>query len=277
MNTLKKSVDELKVIANDIRKEIVKMIHKAQSGHPGGSLSCADMIAALYFNKLNVDPKDPKSPDRDRFVLSKGHACPALFPALWMLGFTDYDAMENFRHVQSTYSSTPSPKMPGVDMSSGPLGQGLSAAVGMALAGRVQKKDFNTYCLTGDGESQEGQMWEAMMAAAKYQLGRLVCIIDRNKIQMCGTTEEVMPLGDLDAKCASFGWEVHHIDGHNMQEIVDTLDALDLKDKGAPHMIIMDTIKGKGVSFMENTAAWHGKAPSDEQFEQAMQELGGNV
>ncbi len=274
---MKKSIEELKAIANDIRKEIVTMVYKAQSGHPGGSLSCADMIAALYFNKLNVFPDRPKDPDRDRFILSKGHACPALFPALYKLGFIDYDAMENFRSVKSVYSSTPSPAMPGVDMSSGPLGQGLSVAVGMALACRIQHKTFNTYCLTGDGEIQEGQIWEAMMAAAKYNLGRLTCIIDRNKIQMCGTNDEIMPLGDLCAKCESFGWEVYHIDGHNMEQIVETLDSLHLEDQGKPHMIIMETIKGKGVSFMENSATWHGKAPNDEQYAQAMKELGGDL
>ena len=275
MTILKKSIEELKGIANDIRKDIVTMVYKAQSGHPGGSLSCADIMAALYFYKLNVDPKNPKWEDRDRFVLSKGHACPALFPALVMRGFVDDDCLKNFRSVKSQYPSTPSTCMPGVDMSSGPLGQGLSVAVGMALAARVQGKSYKTYCVMGDGETQEGQVWEALMTGAKYQLGNLICILDNNKIQMCGTNEEIMPLGDICKKYESFGWRVIHIDGHDMQQIVDALDSVDDKPVGAPTMIVAETVKGKGVSFMEGTAAWHGKAPNDEQYAQAMKELGG--
>ena len=252
---MKKSIEELKGIANDIRKDIVTMVYKAQSGHPGGSLSCADIMAALYFYKLNVDPQNPKWEDRDRFVLSKGHACPALFPALVMRGFVDDDCLKNFRSVKSQYPSTPSTCMPGVDMSSGPLGQGLSVAVGMALAARVQGKSYKTYCVMGDGETQEGQVWEALMTGAKYQLGNLICILDNNKIQMCGTNDEIMPLGDICKKYESFGWRVIHIDGHDMQQIVDALDSVDDNPVGVPTMIVAETIKGKGVSFMEGTAA----------------------
>ncbi len=272
---MKKNIDELKKIANDIRKNVVTMVYKAQSGHPGGSLSCADMIAALYFYKLNVDPKNPHWEDRDRFILSKGHSSPALFSALAMRGYFDIKELDLFRSAKSHIQSAPHTSTPGVDMSAGPLGQGMSVAVGMAIAGKLQGKNYKTYCMLGDGETQEGQVWEALMAASKYHLGNLVGLLDHNKIQMCGPNDEIMPLGDICKKYESFGWKVLQIDGHDMQAIVTALDSIGDNPDGVPTMIVAETVKGKGVSFMENTAKWHGAAPNDEQYAQAMKELGG--
>lgn len=271
MNTV-----ELKKIAAQMRRDIVTTVYRANSGHPGGSLSAADILTALYFYKMKIDPKNPNWEDRDRFILSKGHASPAYYAALARRGYFPVERLDDFRSVRSYLEGAPSTKLEGVDMSAGPLGQGMSAAVGMALAGRLSKKDYKVYCMIGDGESQEGQLWEALMAAAKYQLGNLVGILDNNKVQMCGRNDDIMPLGDIAAKFESFGWKVVKINGHDMDEIVAALDNIDDCPTGQPTMIIADTVKGKGVSYMEDTHKWHGAVPSKEQYEQAMKELGGD-
>ncbi len=268
-------IDDLKKMANQIRIDTIDQVYQAKSGHPGGSLSAADLLAALYFYKLNVKPEMPQWEDRDRFILSKGHASPAYYSALARKGFFSADRLVNFRSVKDYLEGAPSIKLEGVDMSAGPLGQGMSVAVGMALGGRLQKKQFKTYCMVGDGEMQEGQIWEALMTAAKYRLGNLIGILDNNHIQMCGTNDCVMPLGDISAKLTAFGWKVINIDGHNMHRIVDALNEIDDNPEGLPTMIIANTVKGKGVSFMEDTHKWHGAVPTDEQYAAAMKELGG--
>lgn len=269
------NIDELKEMARKIRVDVIDSVYAAKSGHPGGSLSAAEIIAALYFYKLRVNPKNPEWEDRDRFILSKGHAAPALYSALARKGFFPISDLKRFRQVDSHLQGAPNMKTPGVDMSSGPLGQGLSAAVGMALGARYLGKDFRTYCMMGDGEIQEGQIWEAAMAADKFKLANLIGILDYNKVQMSGTNEELMPLGDVVKKFEAFGWKVLRIDGNDMRQAVDALDATDGRiGLNGPAVIIADTIKGKGISYMEGLAAWHGGVPSDEQYKQAMKELG---
>jgi transketolase len=269
------NIDDLKKMANQIRIDTINQVYQAKSGHPGGSMSAADLLAALYFYKLNIKPELPQWEDRDRFILSKGHASPAYYSALARKGYFNVDRLKNFRSVNDYLEGAPSMKLAGVDMSAGPLGQGLSVAVGMALGGRLSDKQYKTYCMVGDGEIQEGQIWEALMTAAKYQLGNLVGILDNNHIQMCGTNECVMPLGDIPAKLIAFGWKVINIDGHDMSRIVEALNQIDNNPVGTPTMIIANTVKGKGVSFMEDTHKWHGAVPTDEQYAAAMKELGG--
>jgi transketolase len=269
-----RNIEKLEMIANDLRIDVIKSVFQAQSGHIGGSLSCADIMAALYFHRLRIDPENPVWEDRDRFVLSKGHAAPVLYAALARRGFFDTSELMKLRTIAGLLQGAPSMAIPGVDMSSGPLGQGLSAAVGMALGCKYLKKSFFTYCIIGDGEMQEGQIWEALMAAAKFNLANLVVILDYNKVQMCGTNDEIMPVGDPCAKFAAFGWKVIRINGHDMKTIVQTLDAIDLKWEGMPTAIVADTIKGKGVSYMEGLANWHGMAPNQTEYEQALLELG---
>ena len=266
-------INALEKIATDIRKGILTAVYSAQSGHPGGSLSCADILTVLYFNVMNIDPKDPQSPSRDRFILSKGHCAPALYATLARRGFFAEMDLETFRKVDSPLQGHPDKnKVPGVDMTTGSLGQGLSAANGMAITGKLDKKDYRVYCILGDGEIEEGQIWEAAMASSKYKLDNLCVIVDNNNLQIDGTIEEVMSSYPIDDKFRSFGFQVINIDGNDIDEILKAFEvAKNVKEK--PTCIIAKTIKGKGVSFMENQVGWHGKAPNKEQYEQAMKDL----
>ncbi len=261
--------------ARMIRRHIVEMTAAAGSGHPGGSLSCADILAALYFGVMRLDPKDPGWEDRDRFVLSKGHAAPALYAALAERGFFDTSRLVTLRRLGSPLQGHPDcRKVPGVEASTGSLGQGLSIANGMALAGKVRGKDYRVYALLGDGECQEGQVWEAAMAAAHWRLDNLMAFVDHNGLQIDGPVDEVMSVRSLGDKFKSFGWNVLEIDGHDAAEIVLATEAAG-SFKGAPTVAVARTIKGRGVSFMENRVDWHGKAPSREQAEKALQEIDG--
>lgn len=271
-----RDIETLVTTAKRLRQDCIKMIYNSKSGHPGGSLSAADIVTALYFYKLNIRKDDPKWPDRDRFVLSKGHAAPIVFAALVNKGFIPREEMWTARHVNGSLQGTVNINNPGGDMTVGSLGQYLSVSAGMALAGKMDKKKYKVYAMLGDGELQEGQVWEAAMAAAHMRLGNLVGIIDNNKVQNCGNTEDVISLGDIGAKFKAFGWNVVHIDGHDMKQIVDALDAVPNKADGAPTMIIAETIKGKGVSYMEGTTTWHSGVPTKEQYELAMRELEGD-
>lgn len=264
---------EISQIANKIRKEIIKQVYNAKSGHPGGSLSIADIMAVLYFYELNIDEKNPKWENRDRFVLSKGHCVAALYAALAIRDYFDLDELRTFRKTEGILQGHPDmKKVAGVDMSTGSLGQGLSAAVGMAMAGKLDKKDYRVYTILGDGEIEEGQIWEATMAASQYKLDNLCVIIDNNNLQIDGTIEEVMNSYPIYEKIKSFGFEVMSIDGHNIEEILGAFEkAKTVKNK--PTCIIAKTVKGKGVSFMENKVEWHGKAPNEDQFNEAMKEL----
>ena len=266
-------VKELENMAKGVRRGILEEVYNAQSGHPGGSLSVADILTVLYFNELNIDEKNPKWEDRDRMVLSKGHCSPALYSCLANRGFFFLFDLKTFRKLDSYLQGHPDMnKIPGVDMTTGSLGQGLSAAVGMAIAGKMDKKDYRVYCVLGDGEIEEGQIWEAAMSAKKYALDNLCVVVDNNNLQIDGTVEEVMSPYPIDEKFESFGFEMIKIDGHNMQEILDAFDVAK-HVKGKPLCIIAKTIKGKGVSFMENQVGWHGKAPNEEQYKMAMDEL----
>lgn len=262
--------------AKEIRILTIKMIAKAKSGHPGGSLSCADLLSALYFDVMNIDPKNPQWEDRDRFVLSKGHACPALYAALAMKGYFDKKELDTLREVGSMLQGHPyALKTPGVDVSTGSLGQGLSIANGIALGGKMDKKDYYVYCLLGDGEIEEGQIWEAAMSAANYKLDNVIAFLDYNHLQIDGTIEDVIGNVSIPEKFEAFGWNVLRVNGHKINEILDAIVAAKAK-KGQPTIVIMDTIKGKGVSFMENQVNWHGTAPNEEQTAQALKELGEN-
>ena len=265
----------LNEIASIIRREIVTMIHGAKSGHPGGSLSAVEILTALYFDEMNIDPTNPKMEDRDRFVLSKGHAAPVLYSTLARRGYFPVEELSTLRKFKSRLQGHPSIQyLPGIDMSTGSLGQGISAAVGMALAGKIDKKDYRVYTILGDGELEEGQVWEASMCAAHYKLNNLTAFIDFNGLQIDGDITKVMNPCPIDKKFEAFGWNVLVIDGHNYEEIIDAIEkAKECKDK--PTAVVCKTIKGKGVSFMENQAEWHGIAPSREQCEAALKELGG--
>lgn len=264
---------ELKKTANEVRKGIIKSTHAAKSGHPGGSLSAADLFTYLYFVELNVDPKNPKDENRDRFVLSKGHVAPGYYSTLAERGFFPKEDLLTLRHVGSYLQGHPDmKKIPGVDMSSGSLGQGISAAVGMALAAKLQNKDYRTYTLLGDGEIQEGQVWEAAMFAGARKLDNLVVIVDNNGLQIDGKVEDVCSVYPIDKKFEAFNFQAINIDGHNFDEIRAAMQKA-RETKGMPTAIIMHTVKGKGVSFMENQAGWHGKAPNDEEYEIAMADL----
>lgn len=266
-------MNNLQLIATDIRLGIIEAVFGAKSGHPGGALSSADILACLYFNELNIDPKNPKMEDRDRFVLSKGHSCPGLYSALAHRGYFSTDLLKTFRHTDSILQGHPDMKyINGVDMSSGSLGQGFSCACGMALSAKISGKDYRTYTLVGDGESQEGQIWESIMFAAHYKLDNLCMIIDNNGLQIDGKVSDVMNTMPYDTKLKAFGWHVIEIDGHNYDEILNAFKEAK-ETKGKPTAIIAKTIKGKGVSFMENQAGWHGKAPNEEQYLQAKAEL----
>ena len=266
-------VKKLEEIARRIRIAVLKMTTKAGSGHPGGSLSCVDIITALYFKILRHDPKNPKWEERDRFILSKGHSAPALYAALAEAGYFDKEILMTLRRPWSILQGhTDMTRTPGVEMSAGSLGQGLSFAVGVALAGKLDKKDYKVYVLMSDGECDEGQVWEAAMAASHYSLDNLIAIIDRNKQQIDGWTEEVMTLEPFKDKWIAFGWRVMEIDGHNFKEIIE---ALHKAREGGPTVIIAHTVKGKGVSFMENNLEYHGRALREDELREALRELEG--
>ena len=264
---------ELQKMANEVRKGIVTSVHAAKAGHPGGSLSAADIFTYLYFEELNVDPQDPKKKDRDRFVLSKGHTAPGLYSALAHRGFFPVEDLTTLRHIGSYLQGHPDMKgIPGVDMSSGSLGQGISAAVGMAIAGKLDQADYRVYTLLGDGEIQEGQVWEAAMLAGFKKLDNLVVIVDNNNLQIDGEITEVNSPYPIDKKFEAFSFHVIHIDGNDFDQIDAALKEAK-ETKGMPTAIIAKTVKGKGVSFMENQVGWHGVAPNDEQYAEAMKEL----
>lgn len=265
--------------ARKIRRGVVEVVYRQQQGHVGGPLSMADVLAALYFKELNIDPKNPNWPERDRFVLSKGHSAVALYVAMALRGFFHYDELFTFDELNSRLQAHPDmTKLPGIDMSTGSLGQGLSAAVGMALGAKLQRRDFRVFAMIGDGESQEGQIWEAARVAQRYKLDNLIVILDHNKLQQYGWMGKekgirTAPEKDPAKKWEAFGWSVQEIDGHQMEEIFSAFESVN-KIEGKPHMIVANTIKGKGVSFMENQYGWHSNVPTMEQYEKAMSELG---
>lgn len=266
-------VEELKRMAIQVRKDIITMIHAAQAGHPGGSLSAADIVTALYFRIMRIDPRHPHWPDRDRFILSKGHACPVWYAALAERGFFDRAHLMTLRKLDSILQGhADMKKTPGVDMTVGSLGQGICAGLGMALAGKLHGKDYHVYVMVGDGECQEGAVWEAAMAAPRWQLDNLTVIVDNNGIQNDTFTADVIPVEPLADKWRAFHWYVIEIDGHRMEEIVAALESVKMVH-GVPTVIIARTIKGRGVSFMENNPAWHGAAPNDAQARQALAEI----
>ncbi len=267
---------ELAEKARRIRIDALKAIHAAKSGHPGGSLSSADILATLYFSELNIDPENPKKTDRDKFILSKGHAVPALYAALGERGFYEVSEMMTLRQVGSKFQGHPNMrKVSGVEMSTGSLGQGFSVAVGMAIAGKIDKNPGRVYVLTGDGELQEGIVWESAMQAAHRKLDNLVAIVDLNGLQIDGKVSDVKCVCPIDEKFKSFGWNVINVDGHNFEELTTAFEEAK-KCGGVPTAIVAHTHKGKGVSFMEDNAGWHGKAPSDEELAAAIEELGGD-
>lgn len=274
---MKKNKEELVQISRQIRQDIILMLTEAGSGHPGGSLSAADIVTTLFFNELNIDPQNPKDENRDRFVLSKGHAAPVLYSALARRGFFNPEELKTLRKIGSRLQGHPNMNdLPGIDMSTGSLGQGVSAAVGMSLAGKLDKKGYRVYSILGDGELEEGQVWESAMAAAHYKLDNLTIFVDFNGLQIDGNVSDVMNPSPIDKKFEAFGWNVLVIDGHNYDEILDSIDKAK-KCKNKPTAIICKTVKGKGVSFMENEAGWHGTAPNAEQCEKAVKELGGEI
>ena len=265
----------LNEIASIIRKDIVTMIHGAKSGHPGGSLSAVEILTALYFDEMNIDPTNPKMEDRDRFVLSKGHAAPVLYATLAERGFFNRKELDGFRKLGSMLQGHPDMnKIPGVEMSTGSLGQGFSVACGMAIASKLDSAPWNVYVLLGDGEIQEGIIWEAAMSASHYKLDNLIAFLDYNGLQIDGNIEQVMNVNPIEGKFKAFGWNVITIEGHDYDQIFAALD-IAKATVGKPTMIIAKTIKGKGISFMENEAKWHGSAPSDSDLQQALLDLGG--
>ena len=265
--------NQLAIMATRARLLGLDAVHTAASGHIGGSLSAIDAITTLYFNVMHIDPQNPQDPDRDRFVLSKGHCTPALYPVRARRGYFPVEDIKLFRSIKGHYSGHAEMRhVKGVDMSTGSLGQGISAAVGMALAGKVAKKDYRVYVICGDGEIEEGQVWEAAMSAAKYHLDNLCAMVDVNGLQIDGATKDVMPSAPLDKKFEAFNWNVIPVDGHDYDALEQAF-AEAAACKGKPTVLLLKTVKGKGVSFMENNAGWHGKAPNDEQYAQAKAEL----
>lgn len=268
-------IEELKKKAIDVRTGIIEAVYGAKSGHPGGSLSAADILTVLYFNQMRIDPNKPHDEARDRFILSKGHAAPALYSVLANRGYFDIEDLKKLRHIDSNLQGHPDMnKVPGVDMNTGSLGQGLSIANGIAISSKLNSRGIRVYCMLGDGEIQEGQVWEAAMTASHYKLDNLCVIVDNNNLQIDGTVDKVMSPYPIDSKFKSFGFHVINIDGHNIEEIIRAFD-MAKTIKGKPTAIIAKTIKGKGVSFMEDQAGWHGKAPNEEQYGLAIKELGG--
>lgn len=273
MRITEEDIKKLEETAKSIRRDVIEEIYSAQSGHPGGALSIAEILTVLYFNQMNIDPKNPKNENRDRLVLSKGHTCAALYAALAERGYFSKDELKNFRKEGCILQGHPDMKhIPGVDMTSGSLGQGLSAANGMALASKMDSKGYRVYCIVGDGEIQEGQIWEAAMSASHYKLDNLCLIVDNNNLQIDGTVEEVMNVYPLREKFESFGFEVLEVDGNNIDSLISAFQKAKTI-KGKPTAIIAKTVKGKGVSFMENEVGWHGKAPNEEQYEIAKKDL----
>ena len=264
---------QLEITACKVRMGVIEGVYNAKSGHPGGSLSVADLLTYLYFHKMYVDPKNPKMPDRDRLVLSKGHTAPALYSVLAQRGFFDVEELKTLRKIGSRLQGHPDMKgVPGVDMSTGSLGQGVCAANGMALAGKLDKKDYRVYAILGDGELEEGQVWEAAMFAPHYKLDNITIFVDFNGLQIDGDISKVMSPLPIDEKFKAFGWNVVVIDAHNYDEIKEAIK-IAKSTKGKPTAVIAKSVKGKGVSFMENEASWHGAAPNKEQYEQAVSEL----
>lgn len=268
-----KDVKELEKIANNVRIGIIESVYAARSGHPGGSLSIADILTVLYFNQMNIDETKPQDKSRDRLVLSKGHCAPALYSTLAERGFFEKGLLKTLRNINGNLQGHPDMnKIPGVDMTTGSLGQGLSVANGMAMASKLGGEGIKVYCICGDGELQEGQIWEAAMSSSHYKLDNLCVIVDNNNLQIDGNVNKVMNIYPLDEKFRNFGFEVINVDGHNIAELITAFGQAK-KVKGKPTVIIANTIKGKGVSFMENEAGWHGKAPNQEEYEIAMKEL----
>lgn len=267
------NVKALEIKANEVRKQIIEEVYYAQSGHPGGSLSCADILTVLYFNQMNINPMKPDDINRDRLVLSKGHCSPALYSVLALKGYFDKEKLKKFRKFDSFLQGHPDMrKVPGVDMTTGSLGQGLSAAVGMAIASKMDEAGCRIYCILGDGEIEEGQIWEACMAAYKNKLDNLCVVLDYNGLQIDGEVEKVSGLDNVEGKFKNFGFHVITVDGHNISSLIDAFDTAK-QTKGVPTVIVAKTVKGKGVSFMENQAGWHGKAPNEEEYEKAIEEL----
>lgn len=271
------STDDLKKIAGIVRYDTLKAIYTVGSGHPGGCLSAVELFTVLYFHIMKIDPENPAWEDRDRFLLSKGHAAPALFAAMAHRGYFDIHELLKIRLGSGMLQATPNLKVPGAESVSGSLGQNLSIAIGIALAGREDKRSYKTYVMIGDGELEEGQNWEAAMLAPAMKLGNLVGILDYNHVQMCGTIDEIVPLGNVADKFRAFGWNVIETDGHDIDALIRTFDSIPNQPEGVPTMVIADTVKGKGISFMEGKAAWHGGAPSKEQWEQIEKELEGGT
>lgn len=271
------SVSDLEKKAIQIRMDILDMIYVAQAGHPGGSLSATDIVTALYFRMMRVDPLDPQCPDRDRFILSKGHACPVWYAALANRGYFERVQLKTLRKLNSILQGhADMNKTPGIDMTVGSLGQGICAGIGMALGARVNHRDYHVWVIVGDGEMQEGSVWEAALAGAKWKLDNMTVIVDKNGLQNDSYTDTVMPMEPVADKWRAFGWHVLEIDGNAMAQVVEALECA-LLIKGKPVAIIATTVKGKGVSFMENMPEWHGKAPNESQFEQAMAEVAGGL
>ncbi|KAA0007422.1 MAG: transketolase [Thermoplasmata archaeon] len=269
----KELIKKLNLKAVRVRKQIIEMLYHAKSGHPGGSLSATDAIVALYFHHMRHNPKNPGDPDRDRFILSKGHAAPALYAVLAESGYFSKKELLTLRQVGSILQGHPAnTRTPGVEVSTGSLGQGLSFGIGVALAGKLDKKNYNVYVLIGDGESEEGQVWEAAASASHHKLDNLTALLDRNMLQIDGCTEDIVGLESTKERWAAFGWNIIEIDGHDIKQILDALHEAD-SYKGKPTMIIMRTVKGRGVSFMENNVDFHGVAPNEEEYKQAMKEL----
>lgn len=270
-------IAELNALCGKFRVDLIELLHKIQTGHPGGSLSVCEILTVLYFESARTDPENPNLPERDRIVLTKGHAAPMLYRVLAEKEFFPVEEMATLRQINSRLQGHPcAADTPGVELSTGPLGLGLSACVGMALSLRLSDLDSTVYAVMGDGELNEGTVWEACMSASKYKLDNLVAIVDFNGVQLDGTNDEVMPMIDLGAKFKAFGFEVLHCDGHNVAELADTIEKAK-NIKGAPAVIIAKTVKGKGVSFMENKNTWHGKPIGDDEYQLAMRELGGAV
>lgn len=266
-------IDKLEDISKKVRRNIIEEVYGANSGHPGSSLSCVEILTVLYFNQMNIDPENPRMENRDKLVLSKGHASPALYSVLAQRGYFEIDELKEFRKLGSRLQGHPDlKKLPGVDMSAGSLGQGLSAACGMAIGNKLNKIDGRVYCILGDGEIEEGQIWEAAMTASHYKLDNLCVIVDNNNLQIDGKIEDIVNPYPIDEKFESFGFEVLNVDGHNISDLINIFEKAK-NVKGKPVVIIAKTIKGKGISYMEDKAEWHGKAPNEEEYQKALKEL----
>ena len=271
------SVGDLKGISAQIRKRVIEMVYSAKSGHPGGSLSIADVLTVLYFREMNIDPLKPDDPDRDRLVLSKGHASPGLYATLAIRGFFPEEYLSGFRKISSKLEGHVHRGVPGVEASTGSLGQGIGIAVGMALAGKLDRKTYHVYAIIGDGELQEGSVWESFMAGHKYSLDNMTVILDRNRVQLDGFTDDIMPQNNIREMVSSFGWEVFEINGHDYEEIIGAVEKAK-NFRGKPTFILANTVKGKGVSYMENNPKYHGSPPAnDDEYERALRELSGDV